>query len=124
MLCGSISWAMVRTSERSNHSLCNANTYSDASTDIANIRKWLKPHDKTIRNILRHRREALDHRAEYTCEWFQRHLLDFSRGKMDVLLVTGPEGCGKTVLSGWIVERLQRPLAKKNFVTLQYSIRK
>jgi Cdc6-like AAA superfamily ATPase len=92
--------------------------------NVGRIRKWLKPHDKTTQDILRNRREALKHRAEYTCEWFQRHLLDFSRGKKNVLLVTGPEGCGKSVLSGWIVERLQRPLAKKNFVTLSYSIRK
>jgi polynucleotide 5'-kinase involved in rRNA processing len=101
-----------------------ANCRSDASTNIGKIRKWLKPNDKTVLEVVRHRREALDHRAEYTCDWFLRYLLDFSRGKKDVLLVTGPEGCGKTVLSGWITERLQHPLAKKTFVTLSYSLRK
>lgn len=92
------------------------------SVDIRTIRNWLSPRDRTMQTILSDRLTDRSHRAEYSCEWFQRYLLDFSRGQDDVLAITAPSGCGKTVLSGYIVERLQRPLARKNFQTLSYNI--
>jgi ABC-type dipeptide/oligopeptide/nickel transport system ATPase component len=50
-------------------------------------------------------------------------LLDFSRGQGNVLAITGPSGCGKSILSGWIVERLQRPLGRKtHHEMLSFSI--
>ena len=83
------------------------------SMDIATLRSWLGPRDSTLKKLYKNRVLSLEHRDEYTCEWFQRHLLDFSRSKDDLLALFGREGCGKTYLSRWIVERLQRPLAKK-----------
>lgn len=54
-------------------------------------------------------------RYEFTCEWFQSYLLEFSRSADDMFLITGGSGSGKTILSGWIVERLERSLGKKSF---------
>ena len=83
------------------------------SIDVATLRSWLGPRDSTLKKLHKNRVLTPEHRDEYTCEWFQRHLLDFSRSQDDVLALFGREGCGKTYLSRWIVERLQRPLAKK-----------
>ena len=63
-------------------------------------------------------------RDEYTCEWFQKELLDFTRSDDDILVINGKSGCGKSVLSGWIVERLQRPLGRKSYETISYVIGK
>jgi hypothetical protein len=92
------------------------------SADVGIIRKWLGIHDRVVRAVIADRKEAATRRDEYTCEWFQRSLFDFSRGSGDTLVVTAPFGSGKTVLASWIVERLQRPIGKKNYQTLSISI--
>ena len=94
----------------------------DDSLNIHAIRKWLSTRDSTTRKVISDRTAAKGRRDEYTCEWFQRHLLDFSRSDDDVLGITGPSGCGKSILWGWIVERLQRPLGKKSHETLSLII--
>jgi len=83
------------------------------SMEIATLRSWLSPRDRMLEKLHEDRTLTPDQRDEYTCEWFQRQLLDFSRSGDDILALHGPEGCGKTYLSRWIVERLQRPLGKK-----------
>ena len=85
----------------------------DESMDIATLRSWLKPRDRMLEKLHQDRVLSPDHRDEYTCEWFQRELLDFSRSSEDILALFGPEGCGKSYLSRWILERLERPLSKK-----------
>jgi polynucleotide 5'-kinase involved in rRNA processing len=95
-----------------------------ASLNVRAVRKWLEPSDPEVKAIIRSRVQALENREAYTCEWFQRHLLDFSRGQEKLLAITGPAGSGKTYLSGWIVERLQRPLGKKSYELISCSIRK
>ena len=94
----------------------------DAPMGIETLRAWLRPHDRNLQTLVKNRFYAPSHRDEYTCEWFQRPLLDFSRSSEDVLSIAGPLGCGKSVLSRWIVERLQRPLAKRSYETLFFSI--
>lgn len=96
------------------------------SMEIATLRSWLTPRDRMLKKLHKDRVLTPEHRDEYTCEWFQRSLLDFSRSQEDVLALFGPEGCGKTYLSRWIVERLQRPLGKKSRksdVSLRFSHR-
>ena len=94
----------------------------DAPMDVETLRAWLRPRDRSLQTLVKNRFHAPGHRDEYTCEWFQRHLLDFSRSKKDGLSIVGPAGCGKSVLSRWIVERLQRPLGKRSFETLFFTI--
>lgn len=94
----------------------------EESGNVSLVRKWLGISNSTVREVMASRRESASHRDEYTCEWFQRSLFDFSRSKDATLVVTGTSGTGKTVLAGWIVERLQRPLGKKSFVSLSINI--
>ena len=94
----------------------------DVSVDIETLRAWLRPRDRNLQTLVKNRSHAPGHRDEYTCEWFQRHLLDFSRSGEDGLSIVGPAGCGKSVLSRWIVERLQRPLGKKTYETLYFTL--
>lgn len=63
-------------------------------------------------------------RAEDTCEWVKTPLVNFLRGKEKALTITGEAGSGKTVLAGWMKERLQRPLDHTQYTTLTYSFRK
>lgn len=94
----------------------------DASMDVETLRAWLRPRDRNLQTLVKNRVHAPGHRDEYTCEWFQRHLLDFSRSTEDGLAIVGPAGCGKSVLSRWIIERLQRPLGKKTYETLFFTV--
>ena len=88
--------------------------------DVATLRSWLSPRDRMLKQLHGDQLLTPEHRDEYTCEWFQRPLLDFTRHKerkedlQDILAIHGTEGCGKTYLSRWLVERLQRPLGKKS----------
>lgn len=93
-----------------------------ASTQIQAVRKWLQPGDRMLQKLLTSNEAAVGRRHEFTCEWFRSHLLAFTRSHDDVLSLQGPAGCGKSVLSGWIVERLQRPLGKKVYDTISSSI--
>ena len=94
----------------------------EGSLKVQRLQKWLQPRDKSIRTL--HKKSILnpDHRSEYTCEWLQRHLLDFSRSQDDTLAFHGPPGCGKSYLYRWLIERLQRPISKKNYDTFSYAI--
>ena len=94
----------------------------DASMEIETLRAWLRPRDHNLQILVKNRLHAPGHRDEYTCEWFQRHLLDFSRSEEDGLAIVGPAGCGKSILSRWIIERLQRPLGKKTCDTLFFTV--
>ena len=92
------------------------------TVDIVTIRQWLAPQDRTLQILTSDRMGTRSARDEYTCEWFQQHLLDFIRSKDYVLAINGKPGSGKTVLSGWIVERLQRPLGRKSYSTISFVI--
>lgn len=61
-------------------------------------------------------------RAEFSCEWFQTHLSDFIRSKDDMLSIEGAAGSGKSVLSSWIAERLQRPIGRRYIEGISYFL--
>lgn len=82
---------------------------------MTTIRRWLAPQDRTLRLLSSDTMNSRSARYEFTCEWFQSYLLEFSRSSDDMFLITGGSGTGKSILSGWIVERLQRSLGKKSF---------
>ena len=94
-------------------------TLSGNSLDVQTIREWLSPKDHVLRRLLENDRAS---RAEFTCEWFEPHLLEFCSSRNDMFLVTGASGCGKSVLSSWIIERLQRPLGRRSFDVISVKI--
>lgn len=83
--------------------------------DVTTVREWLTPHDRTLRLLTTDTMNSRSARVEFTCEWFQSHLLEFTRGPDDILFISGASGYGKSILSGWIVERLQRVVGRKSF---------
>ena len=96
----------------------------EAAMEVRTLRKWLGPHDAGLQKLLKSDESAPSRRREFSCEWFQSHLLSFSRSSKDTLAIHAPAGCGKSVLSSWIVERLQRPIGKKAYVTLSCTLGK
>ncbi|KAL8834428.1 MAG: hypothetical protein Q9170_003750 [Blastenia crenularia] len=93
-----------------------------ALSQMQALRTWLQPSDGASRKLLTENETRAGGRAEFTCEWFQSHLLAFTRSQDDILALEAPAGCGKSVLTGWILERLQRPLGKKTYDTLSCTI--
>ncbi|KAL9620471.1 MAG: hypothetical protein Q9160_005056 [Pyrenula sp. 1 TL-2023] len=91
---------------------------SNISVDV--IRHFLEPRDSVLKLLASDQFAARTKRAEFTCEWFQSHLLEFLRSSEQTLAITGQSGSGKTVLAGWIEERLQRPLARRSYETIEY----
>ncbi|KAG8528606.1 uncharacterized protein KY384_006293 [Bacidia gigantensis] len=93
------------------------------STDIEikTIRKWLLATDTTLQTLLSDRSASKTVRTEFTCEWIQRPLLDFFRTDDQTFAITGDVGTGKSVLAGWVQERLQRPLSRKSHETLSFT---
>lgn len=94
----------------------------EGALDVRAIRKWLGPGDAGLQKLLSENGSNHGGRTEYTCEWFQSHLLSFSRSNNNTLAIHGPTGCGKSVLFSWMIERLQRPLGKKVYATLSCTL--
>lgn len=95
-------------------------TRAESSVNVSIIREWLEPGDNVLKLLASDKFAAKAERAEFTCEWFQSHLLDFVRSSDQTLSIMGPTGSGKTVLASWVEERLQRPLAKRPHETIEY----
>lgn len=68
------------------------------------------------------RRATRTPRAEFSCEWLERPILDFARSKDKVLTITAEAGAGKSFLFGWILERLQRPVAHREYQVIQATV--
>ncbi|KAK3985129.1 hypothetical protein QBC44DRAFT_164180 [Cladorrhinum sp. PSN332] len=84
------------------------------------VRKRLQ-NDRSAKGAFYDQVSETTKRVEGSCEWFKTPLVDFFRGDEKALTVTGEAGSGKTVLAGWIKERLQRPLDHRQYATLTYS---
>lgn len=85
------------------------------------VRNFLTPHDRVTR-ILATNRRAHGARADFTCEWFDRPLRDFARSGKNIFMVTGSAGSGKSVLSEWVVERLQAFKGRRATEVIRYTI--
>ncbi|KAJ5888603.1 nacht domain protein [Penicillium taxi] len=104
------------------YQLKSTSEISDIHVSIDSIRQWLLPQDRTLQAIVTGRRASRTLRAEFTCEWFERSLVHFARSKDPVLTVTAETGAGKSMLSSWIVERLQRPVGRHTFQAVTATI--
>lgn len=95
---------------------------AEISYDINAIRRLLSPYDHTTEFLLFKSVSTRLMRQEFTCEWFDSHLMYFMRSKDSNLLVTGKPGSGKSVLTDFIVERLQRLHGSKATDVVTYKI--
>lgn len=92
--------------------------------DLKTLSTWLAPPDRVLASLSRDHTTFADDQAEHTCLWFQSHLSQFIKSNKKYFSITGPSGSGKTVLAGSIADRLQRPMGRKSFDTLFFSISK
>lgn len=90
--------------------------------DVKVLSRWLSPQDRVLATLNRDHSFFVDQQVEMTCVWFQKHLTRFLQSDKSFLLVTGQPGAGKTTLAGSIVERLQRPVNRKQVDTLFCSL--
>ncbi|KAF1911127.1 hypothetical protein BDU57DRAFT_462289 [Ampelomyces quisqualis] len=90
--------------------------------DVKVLSRWLSPQDRVLASLNRDHSTFVDQQVEFTCLWFQKHLSKFFQSESNFLLVTGEPGAGKTTLAGSIVERLQRPMNRKQYDTLFCSL--
>jgi hypothetical protein len=93
----------------------------DASRDVHEVRKWLDQRAFLLRSISAESLTHVSQYDEYTCEWFQQPLYRFTCAQEKILGIEGPPGSGKSVLSSWIQERLQRRLGQKTHSTVMFS---
>jgi type II secretory pathway predicted ATPase ExeA len=70
---------------------------------VREIREFLSFHDRAVSAILSARQPRA---AEYTCEWFESQLTHQQARRPGLTVINGCVGCGKTVLSQWIVDKL------------------
>ncbi|KAF3764981.1 hypothetical protein M406DRAFT_292243 [Cryphonectria parasitica EP155] len=100
----------------------NSSEISDVRVSIESIRQWLLPQDRMLQALVTGRRTTRTPRAEFTCEWLERPLVDFARSKDKVLTITAEAGAGKSYLFGWILERLQRRVGHYDYQAIQASV--
>ncbi|RYP70569.1 hypothetical protein DL771_005388 [Monosporascus sp. 5C6A] len=87
---------------------------------LESIRRQLRPNWSEKNAFYDQVNESLT-RAGETCEWFESHLVGFLRNHGRAFAITGGSSTGKTVLAGWIRERLRQSLGHKEYLTLTYA---
>ena len=88
------------------HALRNENV----TATLVSLQRRLVPNTSEYRPQLYGRIAEKVDRAEGTCEWVEDDLVDFLESGDDLMAITANPGCGKSVLSTWLRERLQRPI--------------
>ena len=95
---------------------------SSEALELSALSRWLSSQDQVLETLDRDHSILVDQQAEMTCVWFQKYLTGFLQSNKNFLLVTGQPQSGKTILAGSIVERLQRPVNRKQVNTLFCSL--
>lgn len=88
------------------------------------LQAWLAPQDTVLAMLSSDHVNLVSRAEEYTCTWMQPHLNTFFKGEDKCLLVQGKSGCGKTTLANWVVDRLQRPVSRRNISALSFFFSK
>ncbi|KAL6702907.1 hypothetical protein ACN47E_000808 [Coniothyrium glycines] len=102
--------------------IVNEDFEDEEALDVKVLSRWLASQDRVVAALNRDHNTFADSQVEYTCLWFQKQLSAFLQTDTPFLLVTGPSGAGKTTLAASIVERLQRPVSRKQYDTLFCSL--
>ncbi|KAM5354274.1 hypothetical protein ACJ41O_000924 [Fusarium nematophilum] len=92
------------------------------SMSLKSVRRRLHPSaGPSVRNTLYD--EVYEHldRSEDTCNWIKDRLVHFFGSNEKLLSISGPAGCGKSVLAEWVQERLARPLDRRSYSVLTYN---
>lgn len=84
------------------------------------LQAWLAPQDTVLAQLSSDHVNLASRAEEYTCTWLQAHLNSFFKGDDKCLLVQGKAGSGKTTMANWVVDRLQRPVGRKDISTLSF----
>lgn len=94
----------------------------DQVYDAETVRQYLAPQDRVTQALMSDRISSRHHRAEFTCEWAAERLTDFARSRDNILLITGKEYSGKSVLSGWIVDRMRNTKGRLAHEVISFSV--
>lgn len=90
--------------------------------DTAVVRRFLAPQDTVVQALMSGRISSRHRRAEFTCEWATKRVNDFARGKNSLLILSGKEYSGKSVLAGWIAERISNTRGRLGHDVLFHDI--
>ncbi|EME41438.1 hypothetical protein DOTSEDRAFT_46432 [Dothistroma septosporum NZE10] len=98
------------------------NSDIDEAIEVSTLDRWLAPQDRVLATLELDHTLIADNLAEHTCVWFSDDLAKFVKGTEHSLLINGAPGSGKTTLAAALAERLQRPVARKSYAMLFYSV--
>lgn len=84
------------------------------------LQAWLAPQDSVLAMLSSDHVNLVSRPDEFTCSWMQPYLNEFFKGNDNCLFIQGDTGSGKTTLANWVIERLQRPVVRKNVSTLSF----
>lgn len=88
---------------------------------VKTLQRWLGPQDSVLSFLSSNHVNLVNQPEEYTCVWFQKHLLSFLRGNQKIMTIDGKTGAGKSTLAHWVTDRLQRPIGRKTVSTISFS---
>ena len=86
------------------------------------VRRFLAPQDSVVQALISGRISSRHQRAEYTCEWATKSLNDFARSKNGLLVISGKQYSGKSVLAGWIAERISNTRGRLAHDVISYDL--
>lgn len=88
------------------------------------LQLWLAPQDTVLAQLSSDHVDHANRAEEHTRTWLQSHLKSFFKGDNKCLLVQGKSGSGKTTMANWVVDRLQRPVSRREISTLSFFFSK
>ena len=94
--------------------------FATLSEDDISDRLPLVPSDGVIRHVYQCLAIQRARRTEFTLEWFSRPLYDFLQSSDSTFWISGPPGCGKSMLFGWISETLWT--SNQSYTVLVYIV--
>ncbi|TLD15231.1 hypothetical protein PspLS_10631 [Pyricularia sp. CBS 133598] len=90
-------------------------------TKIAKLKavsQWIAPEDHVMSSVLTSTSHLAHDREELTCLYIGTHLTRFLKSSQKTMLLSGPQGSGKTILASVILDYLQHPIAGITYNTL------